>query len=59
MEDSRIYEVAGGDIKLWLDGDGPIMLKVQGSAGDPVELAEHEALELAELLTRLVEVSRT
>ena len=34
------------------------ILKVQEKYNDPVELAEHEAEELAELLIRLVENAR-
>jgi hypothetical protein len=53
METNPIYEIAGGDVTLWLDDCGSIMLKVREPFGDPLELNEHEALELAELLTRL------
>lgn len=49
-----IYEFVGGELCVWLDGSGVICLKSQNKFNDPVELAEHEALQLAELLKRLV-----
>jgi len=52
MSTVPVYELAGGDIALWSD-NGVIMLKVREPFGDPVELNEHEALEIAELLVRL------
>jgi len=56
--DTRIYEVAGGELALWQDESGTIFLKVQQRYNDPVELAEHEAQELAELLVALVKKAR-
>ena len=53
----HIYEVADGDIDVWVDPGGAICLKVR--INDPAELAEHEAIELAELLIRLVKEQRT
>lgn len=53
METSLSYDIAGGSLAIWLDEGGAIMLKVRESSGDPVELAEHEALGLAALLMRL------
>ena len=50
----HVYEVASGDIYLWADPCGAIFLKIGNQSGDPVELGEDEALELAEILTRLV-----
>ena len=53
MATHPVYELAGGEITLWAEDSGAIMLKVREPFGDPVELGEEEALELAELLTRL------
>jgi len=53
MSDELIYKLASGDITVWRDNSGAIMLKVREPFGDPLELAEHEALELAEVLVRL------
>jgi len=59
MEQAKIYRVADGDIAVWIDeASGCLCLKLTRDHKDPVELAEHEALELAELLTRLVEEVR-
>lgn len=53
-----VEEFASGEVFIWLDPSGGICLKVLNSHNDPVELAEHEALEIAEALTRLVQVQR-
>jgi hypothetical protein len=50
----RVYEISGGEILVWLDPSGIICLRTRNAYDDPVELAEHEATELAELLLRLV-----
>jgi hypothetical protein len=47
------YSAASGEITLWLDGG--IHLKVQEPSGDPIEMSEDEAVELANLLLKLVE----
>lgn len=51
--ESDVYRLAGGDIAVWRDAGGVIFLKVEQKYHDPVELADHEALELGELLLRL------
>lgn len=60
MEDNKqiteIFEMASGDINIWVDGG--IHLKVNAAGSDPVELGETEALELGRLLIRLVEEQR-
>jgi hypothetical protein len=53
MSTSAIYELAGGDITVWAEESGAIMLKVREPFGDPVELGEEDALELGALLVRL------
>jgi len=50
----HIHEVAGGEIDVWVDPGGAICLKTRNKFNDPVELAEHEAVELAQLLMALV-----
>lgn len=57
-DDPSIHEFAGGEICVWLDDSGVICLKSRNRFNDPVELAEHEALELADLLKRFVEEQR-
>ena len=54
----KVEEFAGGEVSVWLDPAGGICLKVFNSNNDPIELAEHEALEIAEALTRLVQAQR-
>jgi hypothetical protein len=49
-----IHKVADGEIEIWLDPAGGICLKAQNKFNDPIELSEHEATSLAELLTLLV-----
>lgn len=49
-----MFELAGGEIVLWAEDGGPIMLKVVQKYGDPVELAEHEAQELVQRLQELI-----
>lgn len=57
--DTQVYEIAGGEIFVWQEEkSGVIMLKVEQKYNDPVELGEEQALELAELLTRLVQSLR-
>jgi hypothetical protein len=58
MGGKGIYELAGGQLAIWLDECGSIMVKVRESFGDPVELAEHEARELAVVLERLAKESQ-
>ena len=55
---SGVHEISDGDVVVWLDEGGAICIKTNDNHGDPVELAEHEAMELAELLVRLVKESR-
>lgn len=53
--EQKIFEVANGDIDVWLDESGVIFLKVRTKFDDPVELGEREALALAHLLLELVD----
>ena len=50
METSLTYEIAGGSLALWLDEAGAIKLRVREHSSDAVELAEHEALGLHDLV---------
>lgn len=54
----HVYELAGGEIDVWVDPGGAICLKIRNQFNDPVELGEHESLALAELLTKLVKELR-
>lgn len=53
---TEIFEMASGDISIWLDGG--IHLKLNTTYKDPVELSEQEALELGQLLVRLANAQR-
>lgn len=48
-----VYHLSGGEILVWQDG-GAICIKTVSKSGDPIDMGEGEALELAELLQRLV-----
>lgn len=51
--DGRLYTVAE-DIDLWIADGGSIHIKTRDPHGDPVELSEEQALELASVLNMLV-----
>ena len=51
--DTQVHELAGGEICVWQEESGVIMLKTHQKYNDPIELGEEDALELADLLTRL------
>ena len=57
-ESVPVEEFAGGEVVMWLDPSGAICLKTVNPHNDPAELAEHEAIEIAEALTRLVRAQR-
>jgi len=48
-----VHEIAGGDVVLW-SVDGTVHIKTTDKHNDPVELNEHQARELSDLLSRLV-----
>jgi hypothetical protein len=54
----QVEEFASGEVVIWLDPSGVICLKTVKPHNDPVELAEHEALEIADALTRFVRAQR-
>jgi hypothetical protein len=49
-----VHEIAGGDVVLW-SVDGTVHIKTTDEHNDPVELNEHQAMELSDLLRRLVQ----
>jgi len=51
IEDDEVHQMAGCDIDVWVDPGGAICL--QKRISDPVEVAEHEAVALAELFLQL------
>jgi len=46
----EVVELAGGDVRLWLEQGQSICLKAVTASGDPVELALHELNELIRAL---------
>jgi hypothetical protein len=56
--DMKVYTLAGGEIAVWRDPSGAVCIKILEPHGDPVELAEHEALELSAILKKLAEDSQ-
>jgi hypothetical protein len=54
----EVYEMASGDISVWVESSGAICIKLNGKFNDPVELGEREALELGALLVRLAREQR-
>ena len=47
-----VFTVAD-DVAVWIADGGSIHIKTSDPHGDPVELTEEDALELAAILTRL------
>jgi len=48
-----VYHLSGREILVWQDG-GAICIKTVSKFDYPIDMGEDEALELAELLQRLV-----
>jgi hypothetical protein len=53
MANGPMYTVAD-HVTLWVADGGSIHIKTRDPYGDPVELAEHEAEELVEVLNKLI-----
>jgi hypothetical protein len=47
-----VYKLSNGDVAVWHDGSS-ICIKTRSGYGDPVEIADDEAEELAAILLRL------
>jgi hypothetical protein len=56
--EGNLYEMASGDISVWLDPGGAICMKLNGKFNDPIELGEREAMDLGALLIRLAREQR-
>lgn len=52
----QVYGISDGDVVLW-SVDGAVHIKTTNNHNDPVELNEHQAMELSDLLKRLVKGS--
>ena len=53
MANGLVHTVAD-HVTLWIADGGSIHIKTRDPYGDPVELAEHEAEELVEVLNELI-----
>jgi hypothetical protein len=53
-----VYEMASGDVSVWVEPGSAICIKLNGKFNDPVELGEREALQLGALLVRLAREQR-
>jgi hypothetical protein len=51
----EVTYLAGGDVYLWLEQESSVMLKAVTSSGDPVELEEEDARQLAAVLLRFAD----
>lgn len=58
IQETDHFKLASDQVSVWLDPTGGICIKLHEPFNDLVELAEHEALELAEVLRRLVQKQR-
>lgn len=47
------FELADGDVRIWLEQGSSIMLKSVTKFGDPVELSDRDVSELLETLLTL------
>ena len=54
---SHLFSIAD-DVSVWIADGGSIHIKTNKPHGDPVELTEEDAVELAAILTRLVQELR-
>jgi hypothetical protein len=48
----NFFESIDGAVRIWIEQGTSIQIKVVSEFNDPVELTEHEALEIAEVLRR-------
>lgn len=48
------YYTVSGEVTVWVEPGGPLMIKTRNPHGDPVELNEHETQDLIDLLRTLI-----
>ncbi len=48
------FELDGGELRIWIEQDISICMKAVTRYGDPVELSEDEAMEVAKSLIEMV-----
>ncbi len=52
--DGGTYYTVSGEVTVWIEPGGPLMIKTRNPHGDPVELNEDEVRDLVDLLQTLV-----
>jgi hypothetical protein len=52
-EPTKTFTLAGGELVLWAEPGGSVMIKVLSDRRDPIELGEGEVEELIAVLTTL------
>jgi hypothetical protein len=50
---AEVRELSGGEIRLWAEPSGSVMIKLLVNGSDPVELGEGEVDELIAILSDL------
>lgn len=50
IEEKGYFESSDGSVRIWIEQDTSIHMKVATPTNDPVELSEEEAIEIAEIL---------
>jgi hypothetical protein len=54
----KLHEMAGGDVVAWLDNGVICLRAIASNNSDPVEMDEHEAEELVQVLQTLIRECR-
>ena len=54
----QVFQIADGEVLVWVDPGGAVCWKTINKFNDPIELSEDDAISLSELLLRLVKVQR-
>jgi hypothetical protein len=57
--DAEVFHLSNREVSIWINEGGAVSLKAVDRHGDPVELSEEEALEVAQILNRLVSKLRS
>ena len=59
MSNTETFEIAGGDVRAWVEQGETVHLKAVDGFGDPVELTAEELRALMDVLTRLYDIVKT
>lgn len=50
----KIHELSGGELEVWADPCGSVMIRINSKYKDPLEFGEGEVQELIDILQRLL-----